>query len=240
MKVLTEANLRNAMPQGRTQVEVGGDVFVTASARRYAAEHNIDLVVRDDVKVMSRTPVDLSVEEPYLDAVTGQRYAEKPENMTHIRANVLVPKSHPRIAFRGQIDLLQSEVIALQAECGVMKRSRLVEELEELLQVLRAILAADVKDEPLPALRLWGKDSATLRYESHHVEESVGLRHPQPEHRHGVVFAKLNRLRALIRVAELAAVAAFGEERGDIQETLNRLSSAVYLLAVKEVKAHGR
>ena len=33
--------------------------------------------------------------------------------MTHLRGNVLVFKDHPRIAFRGYIDLLEAEILSL-------------------------------------------------------------------------------------------------------------------------------
>ena len=38
----------------------------------------------------------------------GASFAEKPEHMTHLRGNILVPKTHPRIAFRGGIDTLEA------------------------------------------------------------------------------------------------------------------------------------
>ena len=38
----------------------------------------------------------------------GAAFAEKPEHMTHLRGNILVPKTHPRIAFRGGIDTLEA------------------------------------------------------------------------------------------------------------------------------------
>ena len=41
----------------------------------------------------------------------GAAFAEKPEHMTHLRGNILVPKTHPRIAFRGGIDTLEAELL---------------------------------------------------------------------------------------------------------------------------------
>ena len=45
----------------------------------------------------------------------------------------------------------------------------------------------------------------------------------------------LNLLRAQVREAEISAAKAFNEERTDIIEALNRLSSAVYILECKTI-----
>ena len=55
----------------------------------------------------------------------GASFAEKPEHMTHLRGNILVPKTHPRIAFRGGIDTLEAELLlCAQAADGPLRRSR--------------------------------------------------------------------------------------------------------------------
>ena len=43
---------------------------------------------------------------------------EKPEEMTHLRGNRLVPKTHPRIRFRGQLDSLMAQVLELQCRAA--------------------------------------------------------------------------------------------------------------------------
>lgn len=34
--------------------------------------------------------------------------------MTHLHGNVLVPKTHPQIAFRGMLDSLEAKIMSLQ------------------------------------------------------------------------------------------------------------------------------
>ena len=40
--------------------------------------------------------------------LNGAVLTEKPEHMTHLNAQVLVRKTHPRILFRGKMDLLEA------------------------------------------------------------------------------------------------------------------------------------
>jgi ethanolamine utilization cobalamin adenosyltransferase len=51
--------------------------------------------------------------------LSGGFCEEKPEHMTHLQADVLVPKTHPRIAFRGKVDLLEAELILCKLETGI-------------------------------------------------------------------------------------------------------------------------
>ena len=117
------------------------------------------------------------------------------------------------------------------------------EDLEELLDYTRRILAAEVKEEALEELRLLGMDSAGIRYASHRVKESVGIDHPVPDHRMGRTCVLLNLLRTRVRECELSAVRAFQQEDGscgrkDIVEGLNRLSSCVYILFCRQAAVH--
>ena len=49
--------------------------------------------------------------ERYIDAVTGEALAEKPEHMTQLCGNRLVSKTHPRIVFRGKLDSLIAKAL---------------------------------------------------------------------------------------------------------------------------------
>lgn len=72
--------------------------------------------------VMTRTPLPGHGQRTYIDAQTGAGYGEKPEHMTHLRGNLLVPKTHPRIAFRGQLVSLQAEIIAFRRKPVIRNR----------------------------------------------------------------------------------------------------------------------
>ena len=237
MKILTEAMLRSAaLGEDTTEYCVDADVFVTPLAREYLRDRRISLVIAEArPAVMTRTPVKAKGEHTYIDAATGEGYLEKPEHMTHLRANVLVPKSHPRIEFRGQLDALQAEIICLQVKAEEAHAPKLVADLSDILLSTRLILGAEVKDEPLAPVKILGMNTEELRSHSHNVKKYFGIDHPVPDHRMGMMAADLNRLRTKVREAELSAMHAFENgdgsvERTDIIEHLNRLSSGVYIV----------
>ena len=64
---------------------------------------------------------------------------KKPEHLTHLRDGEFVPKTHPRIAFRGKMDSLQGELLLLMKEPGAP-----VKVLEELLDFCRQLMRCDV------------------------------------------------------------------------------------------------
>lgn len=245
-KLLTGAELRARWSQTRKSTySVEEGTILTPSAKDFLREHNITLCFhagKDKPAVMTATAIPTrGGRAVYIDAETGSGLDRKPEDMTHLRGNLLVPKTHPRIEFRGRLDSLMAQVIEVQLTAQEERLPRIAEDLEELLGYIRKILAAEVKDEPLEEIVLLGMDSGRLRYTSHHVKETLGIDHPIPSYRMGRVCASLNLLRTQVREAELAAVRAFqGEENGrpDIVEGLNRLSSCVYIIFCRKLSGY--
>lgn len=157
--------------------------------------------------------------------------------MTNLNSRELVSKTHPRIEFRGQLDLLQAEILQMQCRAAAAKKLRLVQDLDELLAFSRKILAAEVKDAPLEEMELFGMDEERIHYVSHHPREFFGIGHIPPRYQFGETCMDLNYLRTRIRSVELAAMRAFSRgntvSRKDIIQALNRMSSAVYVLYCK-------
>ena len=154
----------------------------------------------------------------------------KPEPMTHLNGDTLVPKTHPRIFLRGKLDSLESTLILCQLQLPA-----LAEPLGELLAQTRRILRCEVLEEPLKGVRLLGLTEEELRRRSHIPQEYYGVPHFMPEASDGETIAHLNRLRCQVRETELAAAAAFPEgQREDLLQALNRMSSAVYLLMIQQ------
>lgn len=158
---------------------------------------------------------------------------EKPEHLTHLNGQVLVPKTHPRIAFRGKLDSLEAELILCRIQVPRFDR-----ELGEILNFTRQILRREVLEEAIPEERLCGLTEAEIRHRSHFPQESYGQPHFMPEAADGLEIAYLNRARTAAREAELAAVHAFADRdgiptRADILRAMNRLSSMLYLLMIQ-------
>ena len=160
----------------------------------------------------------------------GAILTEKPENMTHLNGNVLVPKTHPRIAFRGAIDTLEGELLLCQLNCpGVAK------EVGEILELARLLIRCEVMGEPVLEGKLCGLTEEEQRARSHRPQEFFGIPHFMPAVSDGAVVLALNRCRCFVRNAELAAARAFDDGDGkttrpDILRALNRMSSMVYVL----------
>jgi ethanolamine utilization cobalamin adenosyltransferase len=162
---------------------------------------------------------------------------------TSLSGDRRVSKADGRIRFRGLIDSLEAETIEAQILADSLGEGYYRGALGEVLDCLRHILAAEVKESPLAMPSLFGLSADELHDRTHDVTRSFGLPgHPLPDYRQGPLAARLNTLRAHIREAELCAVRVFGEEgaaREDLCQALNRLSSALYWLFCRLVSNQG-
>lgn len=243
--MLTEALLRSARLGDGDTFRIEAGTFITPLAREYAAEHSICLRIESEAAVAKKQPTTPSTKfiSGYVDHVTGQHYDAKPEDMTHLSGNRLVDKRHPRIAFRGRIDSLQAQVLLTQVAASESGMGELCSQLGELLNMLRQLLACEVKDVPMPEISLFGMDEAAIHSASHDVKGTLGIEHPLPSLEMGKVAAQLNYLRTQVRETELAAANALEESspaRQGIIKALNRASSAVYILFCRVVAGYYR
>ena len=152
---------------------------------------------------------------------------EKPEHMTHLNAETLVEKTHPRIKFRGMVDLLEGELLLAMGQCPGWEKP-----LGEVLALARKLIRWDVLEEPVEEFSLGGMDEEQLRKRSHRPQEYYGVAHFMPSAADSRALLLVNRLRALSRQTELAAVAAF-PDRQDMVQALNRMSSYLYLIMIQ-------
>jgi len=155
--------------------------------------------------------------------------------MTQLFGNVLVAKDHPRIHFRGKLDSLQALVVLDQVQIAEGGCQKLVDDLGNILGVLREMMRCDVLDEAFKNETIIGLTHAELRERSHNPQKFFGVQYMQlPDYTMGRDYALLNQLRAAVRETEVAATEAFrvGNKytRKDIIEELNRLSSAIHIM----------
>lgn len=165
--------------------------------------------------------------------LSGGFLEEKPEHMTHLHGDVLVHKTHPRIAFRGAMDTLEAELLLCMLAVPGKKQ-----ELEEILTLARKMIRCEVLGEPVDEGKLCGLSQDELRSHSHRPQDFYGQPHFMPSAADGEAVLRLNRVRCAARDAELKAVAAFVREDGqadreDILRGLNRMSSMLYILMIK-------
>lgn len=164
----------------------------------------------------------------------GAVLEKKPEHYTHLRGNILVPKTNPVIAFRGTMDTLQAELLLAQMASPEEVRK----DLGEILDLARKIIAWDVMQEPAQAEKLCGLTQQEQRRHSHFPQEYYGQPHFMPQYTDGPALLQVNRARCAARAAELAAAAAFTDPSGvcirtDILTLLNRMSSMLYILMIR-------
>ena len=215
------ANIRNR--EGKRVFYQGKGDTLTPGARDWLRRERIEIL-----------PGHLAKPNRY--ALPGGGYLEeKPEHMTHLNAEVLVPKTHPRILFRGAMDTLEAELILAQ----LAAKPDIAPELKQVLDLARTILRCDVLEEPLEELTLCGLTESELRHRSHFPQEYYGTAHFMPEASDGEARARGNRARCAAREAELRGVEAFSDREGrptrpDILRALNRMSSMLYILMIRE------
>lgn len=221
-----KANVRNR--EGKRVFYLGKGDTLTPGARDWLTRERIPVLPAEQAR-------------PERFRLPGGGYLEeKPEHMTHLNADVLVSKLHPRIAFRGAVDTLESEIIL--AKLAVPKE--IGAQLQDILNLARQVIRCDVLEEPLKTDRLCGLTEEELRQRSHRPQEYYGQAHFMPESTDGAAIAQLNRVRCAAREAELKAVEAYTDREGnptrtDIIRAMNRVSSMVYILMVqmkREVK----
>ncbi len=233
---------------------LAGDLPACEAAARAFADAIVD-ACRAPLRADPRAPRDRpptaavppppSVQGEFRALATGERFAAKPDHLTHLQDDSsLVPKTEPRIVARGKLDLLQSSLLDAQVTADADGARALVGELGEILELARALVGAEVTGRALPPPVLWGMSGVEIRDATHHTRELYGIPFMYPDVRQGPVVAKLALARAVAREAEVAMLAAFPPSGGlptappgrpDLAESLNRISSALYLLSVRYV-----
>ena len=158
----------------------------------------------------------------------GTPAGAKPEHMTHLKPGELVPKTHPRIAFRGKIDSLEGVILLCLKEPGAPTKV-----LGEMLDFCRSLMRADVLGEPVQERSLHGLTPEDLRHRSHNPQKYYGTPHILPSAEDSRVLLLLNYLRTQVRETELQSYHAF-PKRTDIHRGLNRLSSLCWILCLEE------
>lgn len=220
------ANIRNR--QGRRVFFLGEKDTLTPGARDFLTRERIP------IRPASEAPIG----EYKLQ--NGAVLTEKPEHMTHLHGDVLVPKTHPRIAFRGAVDMLEAELLLCQ---NALQRPY-SDEIGDILALSRQLIRCEVLSEAVNCDRLCGLTASEIRDHSHRPQDFYGQPHFMPEAADGEALLRLNRCRCAVRAAELAAARAFTDPEGncsrtDILQALNRMSGMVYILMIRMKKDLG-
>lgn len=223
----TEQNVRDNIRnrEGKRVFILGKGDQLTSGARDFLRKERIPILPPEEAKPQ------------VYRLMGGGTVAQKPEHMTHLNGEVLVSKTHPRIAFRGAMDLLEGELML----CQLVVEPEIRKDLGEILELARALLRCDVLEEPVPERKLCGLTEEEQRRRSHFPQEYYGQPHFMPEYTDGAALLQVNRARCAARNAELRAVEAFTDREGnptrvDILRALNRMSSMLWILMIRMKK----
>ena len=204
-----KANIRNR--DGKRVFFLGKGDQLTTEARDHLNRERIEIRPGEQARISQYR------------LLGGGILTEKPEDMTHLYGDVLVHKTHPRIAFRGAMDTLEAALLM----CG--------DSVREILELARRLIRCEVMDEPVGEFTLYGLTEAEQRKRSHFPQDYYGQPHFMPDFSDGEKLLRLNQARCAARAAELAAARAFPDgQRPDIQKALNRMSSMIYILMIQE------
>ena len=254
MALVTESLVRQQLGgKPATRYELPAGTLVTPSARAWLIDHHIDLIIGgvcvtpggvDPAAKPKTADAEVSALPAFVpplayDVVDGSQSPTKPEHLTALRGNLLVPKNHPQIKFRGMLDALEADIVAAEIAFIRLNLPRGLDDLREALRYVKEVLRCEVLDVPLEEAHLLGLDDAQLREHSHHPKQYYGITHFAASPEDGEAIAILNQLRTKARQTEIAAYDAFdaggtkAPTRLDIVRGMNRLSSAFYLMMFK-------
>lgn len=254
MRVITEAMLRDELRRSEPETYYVPDGMILSPAGREYLQQRKIKIGKGEAPAVHETAAQPAAETAAGDAIsfgakyrdyeTGALYMEKPEYMTQLEGDRLVVKNHPRIAFRGRLDSLQAMIVEYQALLAERPGNEtVIAQFEELLSVLREVMRADALEDALHITTILGLTSAELRERSHDPMKFYHVKFMRlPDYKMGLAYALINRMRAAVREAEVAAVNAFKTgphyDRQDILEIFNRLSSALHIMMCMYLEEH--
>ena len=254
MTVITEAELRELWRGGRGTIPpLPRGVRFTPSARDFINEWGIRLTWLDEAPPSPPAGDDAPPDRPAWDrpaefpvklegalpvcAACGQPVADKPGHMAQLDAGHYAPKNAPRFRFRGKMDTLHAQVLVAMAVARRCNLPQLADYLATVAAYCREVASADYNDRPVAPLQLGGLSADQIREYTHNPRQMLGVEHLTPGPHDHEALLQLNLLRCQVREAELLAATVFTGNDGqltrpDLVQALNRLSSAVYYLAL--------
>lgn len=236
--LITENDVRKTYDEndGLKEYFVPQDALITPAAREFLLDRKVKVIHE---KKGSKGTAEAT--RGFYD-LNGRKYARKPEHLTHLKGNILVPKDHPRIVLRGRLDSLQSKIIETQILAEKHGKEKLSEELQKMLLFVRGLVRAEVMDEKVKDQEIAGMSFDEIHDRSHDPMKYYGYPHLMIDRDMGEIAVALNTLRSETREVEIAAFKAFSLNNGnvsrsDIITSLNRLNSCFYIMIFENMPA---
>jgi ethanolamine utilization cobalamin adenosyltransferase len=247
--IITESELRELWRDGKNSLpDFPPDTRFSPAAQDFLKDHNLEIQFSNPPNPPTSAhwnkpatfPVILSGPLPVC-AICGQPLERKPDHMTQLDAGHFADKTHPRIKLRGQIDSVHALIMLVAAEARRHQLPKLAEGLDTLAAYCREVQSAEYHGRAVQALGLLGQNEDELHQISHWPDRHLGIAHLLPVPTDHPILHWLNVVRTQTRELELTALEIYGpqththadqETPGSLPHALNRLSSAVYVLAL--------
>ncbi len=158
------------------------------------------------------------------------------KSYTALNADENIFKGDIHIKFRGELDDCIAHTLFLQS---LTSDKDVILWLQSIRSILGNVMAATCMDYALKPFEIDGLSAETIHAYSHNPLKHLGHDHIIPTYEHGKECIRINTLRTKIRMTEVSAYAIYVADneivRPDILYTLNRLSSACYVLMIKKI-----
>lgn len=219
-----KANLRNK--DGKRVFYLAAGDRLTPGARDYLRTNHVEILSAEKARPAS------------YHTLLGATLQDKPESMTHLNSEYLVPKNHPRILFRGLVDNLEADLLLAQQEAREAGFPSICVALGEALDFARKTIRHDVLDTPLEDCSLGGLSPQELRLHSQQPQKYYNQPHFMPDHTQPKTLLLIHKARATARQTELQCYEAFRDREGrctrdDLLQGYNRLSSFLWILEIR-------
>lgn len=250
MSFITEAELREHWANGRGKLPAyPPNTRFSNAALDFLQAQGLELPLATDSAETrpppatwdkpSTFPVVLGGELPAC-SVCGQPLQNKPSHLAQLNSAHFAPKDHPRLQLRGRLDSLQALTLLTAAQARKAQQNVLAQGLDTLAAYCRELLSAEYHVRPPASLVVLGMDEAQLHEVSHHPDRYLGIPHLLPGAQDSELQHWLNVLRTQTREVEIVSLQAFPPTPDQpfhplalsLSHALNRLSSAVYVLAL--------
>lgn len=174
----------------------------------------------------------------YKNKYTGENVASKPEYMTSLSQNELVYKDHPQIILRGYLDELKSKLLVYMYDLKSSNKLEILDDFIEILSWIKKLQRCEVTGESIDDIKFNNMNTDEIREKSHNPQKYYGLCHLfDLNYFDNIDVLKINEIKAFVRRVEISAYEAFCEEgvckRDSFIETINRLSSVLYIVELK-------
>ncbi len=240
MNFITEEDIRARNVEAGGVLTLGADERLTPSATEYARQNRIQV---QEQGVCAPAAVCVAAPSACCDAPKTES-APQPESaptctaasdascheLTFLEQGVQVPKNHPAVIMRGKLDTLLAQIVLVQTQFDPKDRrpAFLKQCLDDLHAWVMVTLRGEMTGETVSPAGMGGMDVQTLHVISREPKKYLGVEHMAAHGSMGGNVGLLNWLRASVREVEVVAVSC--SRNADVLASLNRLSSAVYVL----------